>query len=113
MGWDMAQSYLNCPCCMLALMIRACRVVLFAKECLVLVFRQLQQSTGGITEFVPLPFVHMEAPIYQKGRSRRGPTLHEAMLLHAVARLVLYPEITNIQVSSYICEMSVRGILVC
>ena len=51
--------------------------------------RDLQERTGGFTEFVPLPFVHMEAPIYLKGRARKGPTFREAMLMHAVARLVL------------------------
>jgi FO synthase len=61
--------------------------------------KQLQTRTGGITEFVPLPFVHMEAPIYWKGRARKGPTFREAVLMHAVARLVLYPQIPNIQVS--------------
>ncbi len=59
----------------------------------------LQEHTGGFTEFVPLPFVHMEAPIYFKGRARRGPTWREAILMHAVSRLVLHPLITNIQVS--------------
>lgn len=61
--------------------------------------KRLQERTGGITEFVPLPFVHMEAPIYWKGRARKGPTFREAVLMHAIARLVLYPQITNIQVS--------------
>lgn len=61
--------------------------------------RRLQERTGGFTEFVPLPFVHMEAPIYFKGRARRGPTWREAVLMHAVSRLVLHPLITNIQVS--------------
>ncbi|GAB4337128.1 MAG: bifunctional FO biosynthesis protein CofGH [Dehalococcoidia bacterium] len=61
--------------------------------------RQLQERMGGITEFVPLPFVHMEAPIYLKGKARRGPTFREAVLMHAVARLVLHPLITNVQVS--------------
>ena len=61
--------------------------------------RHLQERTGGITEFVPLPFVHMEAPIYLKGRARKGPTFREAILMHAVSRLVLNPVITNIQVS--------------
>ena len=56
-------------------------------------------ETGGFTEFVPLPFVHMEAPIYLKGGARRGPTWREAVLMHAVARLVLHPQITNIQTS--------------
>ena len=61
--------------------------------------RNLQIETGGFTEFVPLPFVHMEAPMYLKGRSRRGPTSREAILMHAVARLALHPHITNIQTS--------------
>jgi FO synthase len=61
--------------------------------------RDLQVETGGFTEFVPLPFVHMEAPIYLKRRSRRGPTFRESILMHAVARLVLHPHITNIQAS--------------
>jgi FO synthase len=61
--------------------------------------RALQAETGGFTEFVPLPFVHMEAPIYRKGRARRGPTFREAVLMHAVARLALYPLIPNIQAS--------------
>jgi FO synthase len=61
--------------------------------------RALQERTGGFTEFVPLPFVHMEAPIYLRGRSRKGPTFREAVLMHAVARLVLDPVITNIQTS--------------
>ncbi|MCY4317981.1 MAG: 5-amino-6-(D-ribitylamino)uracil--L-tyrosine 4-hydroxyphenyl transferase CofH [Alphaproteobacteria bacterium] len=61
--------------------------------------RALQQRTGGFTEFVPLPFVHMEAPIYLKGRARRGPTFREAVLMHAVARLVLAPHFVNIQTS--------------
>ena len=61
--------------------------------------RALQAKTGGFTEFVPLPFVPMETPIYLKGRARRGPTWREAVLMHAVARLVLHPLITNIQTS--------------
>jgi len=61
--------------------------------------RDLQERTGGFTEFVPLPFVHMEAPLYLKGRARKGPTLRETVLMHAVARLVLHPSIPNIQVS--------------
>ena len=58
-----------------------------------------RRETGGFTEFVPLPFVPMETPIYLKGRARRGPTFREAVLMHAVARLVLHPVITNIQTS--------------
>jgi FO synthase len=61
--------------------------------------RDLQVETGGITEFVPLPFVHMEAPMYLRGQARKGPTLREAVLMHAVARLALHPLITNIQTS--------------
>jgi len=61
--------------------------------------RALQQRTGGITEFVPLPFVSMEAPLYRTGRARPGPTFREAVLMHAVARLALHPVIPNIQVS--------------
>ena len=59
--------------------------------------RDLQERTGGFTEFVPLPFIHMEAPLYRKGRARKGPTWREAMLMHAVARLALHPVLTNIQ----------------
>ena len=61
--------------------------------------RALQERTGGFTEFVPLPFVAMEAPLYLKGRARRGPTFREAVLMHAVARLALHPLIANIQTS--------------
>lgn len=61
--------------------------------------RDLQRETGGITEFVPLPFVAMEAPIYLKGGARKGPTWREAVLMHAVARLALFPWIRNIQTS--------------
>jgi FO synthase len=61
--------------------------------------REQQRSSGGFTEFVPLPFVPMEAPIYLQGRARRGPTFRETILVHAVARLALHPEITNIQAS--------------
>ena len=61
--------------------------------------RDLAERTGGFTEFVPLPFVHMESPMYLRGRARRGPTLREAVLMHAVARLALDPWIVNIQTS--------------
>ena len=64
-----------------------------------LALRDLQAETGGFTEFVPLPFVHMEAPMYLKGAARRGPTFREAVLMHAVARLALHPHVTNIQTS--------------
>jgi FO synthase len=61
--------------------------------------RELQRKTGGFTELVPLPFVHMEAPIYLQGHARTGPTFREALLVHAVGRLALHPHITNIQAS--------------
>jgi len=59
----------------------------------------VQAETKGFTEFVPLPFVHMEAPLARKGLTRHGPTLREAALMHAVARLALHPLLTNIQTS--------------
>jgi FO synthase len=64
-----------------------------------LALREQQKRTGGFTEFVPLPFVHMEAPIYLKGLARPGPTFREAVLMHAVGRLALHPWITNVQAS--------------
>ena len=60
---------------------------------------RVQKRTGGFTEFVPLPFVPMEAPIYLKGRARRGPTFREAVLVHAVARLVLQAGVGSVQAS--------------
>ena len=53
----------------------------------------------GFTEFVLLPYVHMEAPLYRKGKSRSGPTFRESVALHAISRLVLQPYFNNIQVS--------------
>lgn len=64
-----------------------------------LFLRDLQEESGGFTEFVPLPFVHMQTPIYRRGQARPGPTFREAVLMHAVARLVLHPLIVNIQTS--------------
>jgi FO synthase len=62
--------------------------------------KEIAAQTGhGLFEFVPLPFVHMGAPIYLKGRARRGPTFEEALKMHAVARIALHGEIDNIQVS--------------
>jgi 7,8-didemethyl-8-hydroxy-5-deazariboflavin synthase CofH subunit/7,8-didemethyl-8-hydroxy-5-deazariboflavin synthase CofG subunit len=61
--------------------------------------RALQAETGGFTEFVPLPFVHMAAPLYLQKRARRGPTFREALLMHAVARIAYRGWIDNIQVS--------------
>ncbi len=64
-----------------------------------LAIRDLQAETGGFTEFVPLPFVHMEAPLWRAGRTRSGPTWREALLMHSVARLALHPLIPNVQAS--------------
>ena len=61
--------------------------------------RDLAARTGMVREFVPLPFVHMEAPLTIKGRTRAGPSWREVRLMHAVARLVLHPHLPNIQVS--------------
>jgi FO synthase len=76
-----------------------------------LAVRDQQARSGGFTEFVPLPFVHMEAPIYLKGLARPGPTYREAVLVHAVARLALHPHITNIQTSWV--KMGVAGAQAC
>jgi FO synthase len=73
--------------------------------------RDLQEETGGFTEFVPLPFVAAEAPIYRRGKARRGPSFREALLMHAVARLVLHPLIPNIQASWV--KMGPEGIRAC
>ncbi len=61
--------------------------------------RALQKETGGFTEFVPLPFVHMAAPIYLQHKARRGPTFREALLMHSVGRIAYRGWIDNIQVS--------------
>jgi len=72
---------------------------------------ELQKRFGGFTEFVPLPFVADGAPIYRRGQSRRGPTLREAVLMHAIARLVLSPYIRNIQTSWV--KMGLQGAALC
>ena len=61
--------------------------------------RSLQKETGGFTELVPLPFVHMAAPIYLQRRARRGPTFREALLVHAVGRIAYRGWIDNVQAS--------------
>ena len=76
-----------------------------------LALRDLQVETGGFTEFVPLPFVHMEAPMYRQGLARRGPTFREAVIMHSIARLVLHPAITNIQTSWV--KMGPAGAAIC
>ncbi len=76
-----------------------------------LALRDAQAETGGFTEFVPLPFVHMEAPMYLRGLARKGPTFREAVLMHAVSRLVLHPLIPNIQTSWV--KMGPEGVAAC
>ena len=61
--------------------------------------RDLQKETGGFTEFVGLPFIHMAAPIYLQRHARRGPTWREVVLMHAVARIAYHGLIDNIQAS--------------
>jgi FO synthase len=63
------------------------------------VIREIQRRTGGFTEMVPLPFVHMGSPIYLRGRSRPGPTWDEVVLIHAVSRIALDGLVPNIQAS--------------
>jgi FO synthase len=71
----------------------------------------LQKQTGGFTEFVPLPFVAEEAPMYLRGRARKGPTFREVVLMHAIARLVLSPHIRNIQASWV--KLGNEGVVAC
>jgi FO synthase len=70
--------------------------------------RALQRETGGFTEFVPLPFVHMATPIYLQKKSRRGPTFRETLLMHAVGRIAYRDTIENIQISWV--KMGVEGV---
>ena len=65
--------------------------------------RALQRETGGFTEFVPLPFVHMASPIHLQGLSRLGPTFREVLLMHAVGRIAYRGAIDNVQVSWVKC----------
>ena len=76
-----------------------------------LVLRDIQAETGGFTEFVPLPFVHMGAPLFLQGRSRKGPTFAEAVKMHAVGRIALHGYIDNVQVSWV--KMGTEGAKVC
>jgi FO synthase len=73
--------------------------------------RDLQHRTRGFTEFVPLPFVHMEAPLWRKGLTRSGPTLREAVLMHAVARLALHGAIEHVQASW--AKLGIDGLALC
>ncbi len=76
-----------------------------------LVLRDIQAETGGFTEFVPLPFVHMAAPLFLQGRSRKGPTFAEALKMHAVGRISLHGYIDNVQVSWV--KMGLEGAKAC
>ena len=76
-----------------------------------LVLRDIQAETGGFTEFVPLPFVHMGAPLFLQGRSRKGPTFAEAVKMHAVGRIALHGYIDNVQVSWV--KMGAEGAKMC
>ncbi|HEY3694421.1 5-amino-6-(D-ribitylamino)uracil--L-tyrosine 4-hydroxyphenyl transferase CofH [Phenylobacterium sp.] len=73
--------------------------------------RRLQLDTGGFTEFVPLPFVHMQSPVYVKGQARKGPTWREAVLMHAVSRLALHGAVGSIQASWV--KLGVEGAAAC
>ncbi len=61
------------------------------------VTRDLQKETGGFTEFVGLPFVHMATPMYLRRMARRGPTFRETLLVHAIARIAYHGHIHNVQ----------------
>lgn len=65
----------------------------------ILATRALQERTGGFTEFIPLPFVHMASPIYLKRKARRGPTWREVVLMHSIGRIAYRGLIDNVQAS--------------
>ncbi|KXO97428.1 FO synthase (plasmid) [Tsukamurella tyrosinosolvens] len=63
------------------------------------VLRDIQDRTGGFTEFVPLPFVHQSAPLYLAGAARPGPTKRDNRAVHALARVMLHGRIDHVQTS--------------
>ncbi len=63
------------------------------------ILRDIQDRTGGFTEFVPLPFVHQSSPLYLAGASRPGPTHRDNRAVHALARVMLHGRIDNVQTS--------------
>lgn len=75
----------------------------------ILATRALQERTGGFTEFIPLPFVHMASPVYLKRRARRGPTWREVVLMHAVGRIAYRGLIDNVQASWV--KLGIPGVL--
>jgi FO synthase len=64
-----------------------------------ILLRRLQEQTGGFTEFVALPFIHTNAPVYLAGVARPGPTPRDNRAVHAMARVLLHGQIDNIQTS--------------
>jgi 7,8-didemethyl-8-hydroxy-5-deazariboflavin synthase CofH subunit len=75
--------------------------------------RQIQNDTGGFTEFVPLGFVHQNTLLYQQGIARPGPTLEEHLKIHALARLLLAGSIRNVQVSWVKLDRKVAQLCLC
>ena len=75
----------------------------------ILATRALQERTGGFTEFIPLPFVHMASPVYLKRRARRGPTWREVVLMHAIGRIAYGGLIDNVQASWV--KLGIPGVL--
>ncbi|MCV7189868.1 bifunctional FO biosynthesis protein CofGH [Mycolicibacterium thermoresistibile] len=63
------------------------------------ILRDIQDRTGGFTEFVPLPFVHQSSPLYLAGGARPGPTHRDNRAVHALARIMLHGRINHIQTS--------------
>jgi len=63
------------------------------------VLRDIQDQTGGLTEFVPLPFVHQSSPLYLAGAARPGPSHRDNRAVHALARIMLHGRISHIQTS--------------
>ncbi len=75
----------------------------------ILATRELQDRTGGFTEFIPLPFVHMASPVYLKRKARRGPTWREVVLMHAIGRIAYRGSIDNVQASWV--KLGIPGVL--
>ena len=75
--------------------------------------RRIQTETGGFTEFVPLPFVHRNAPIYLAGRARPGPSFEDSLRMHAVARILLDGVIHNVQVSWVKLGVEASSMILC
>jgi 7,8-didemethyl-8-hydroxy-5-deazariboflavin synthase CofH subunit len=76
-----------------------------------LLLREIQQETGGFTEFVPLGFIHSQTRLFQKGGARAGHSMREDLVVHALARLMLHGYIGNIQVSWV--KLGFEGSLAC